>query len=283
MLTLCGAVLFIALVIVLRVRRFISKRRQRRLCVEPTGLRHRTIEPAEMSEIRTPPFGSRNYTSTLRDFRYPLFIDTETTGLHSRDGIITLAMIRLDVENSSISHAHFIFDPLCKSHAEAEAIHKIDDWTVRHQPLFGEYISEIDKIIRSCDGIVCHNATFDIRFLRDAYQKYGAIFPDLPVDCTMLEARQRGEASSLSKCAGRIGLKRNSEAHGALEDALLCMKIWLAFKDLELDGIPDSLPEDFSNFSPVPEHPMILPRRSNKAKWDAYQRCLRLISEHEPS
>lgn len=208
--------------------------------------------------------------TTLRPFRRPLFIDCETTGLHSTDGIITLAMISLNLDDGSICCNHFIFDPLCKSHPAAEAVHEIDDWTIRHQPLFGEHLKEIDSIIRNADGIVCHNAKFDMSFLLRSYEKYGVSLPDLPVDCTMVEARYRGESASLTRCAARIGLKRSGNTHGAMEDAVMCLRIWLNYRNIQFGNLPGKPYQSFSNYRDVPERPEVLPRRGNKAKWKRY-------------
>ena len=70
-----------------------------------------------------------------------LFLDVETTGLHSDDRVVPLAMLLLERDESEgsemkFSILHLVFDPGRRSHPRAEAVHGYDDWTWRHQNAF---------------------------------------------------------------------------------------------------------------------------------------------------
>lgn len=203
----------------------------------------------------------------------PIFIDIETTGLHSGDGIVSLAMLRIDALGTSTQTAtakHLIFDPLKKSHPMAESVHGIDDWVIRHQELFGQRIDEIEEFISRCDTMVFHNASFDLPFLKREFEKYGRSLPERPVQCTMEEARSQGRKASLTNCAAALGLGRQSAKHDAYEDAVLCLRVWLAFLGNEslVGEVPDAF--GYENLSAVPARPDTLPRRDNRKKWASF-------------
>ena len=211
-----------------------------------------------------------NATCNMKKLENPVFLDVETTGLHSDDGIVSLAMIRIDKLNTSqqrVYHLNLIFDPLKKSHPIAEKVHGIDDWTIRHQPLFGQHVNEILDFLRPADGIVCHNAKFDISFLKREIEKSGNQMPEIQIQCTMEEARSRGfHSASLSSCASRLGQYRYQEKHNAMEDAVLCMKIWLNFQGINHENYNILSGKTFENYISPPHRPDVLPRRNNKRK-----------------
>ncbi|MBO1361509.1 3'-5' exonuclease [Acetobacter sacchari] len=207
---------------------------------------------------------------TLRYVEKPLFIDVETTGLHSTDRIVTLAMIKLISRHGcsiKISTSHFIFDPMKKSHPEAEKVHGIDDWVLRHQQIFLEKIEEIKSIISDCDAIVCHNSDFDLKFLKAEFEKCGSEFPNIETQCTMREAQAQGQyPASLASCAARIGFRLDRINHDAAQDAYLCAAIWCRAFGIVLPTDYATTKIPYENILEVPERPSNLPRRDNKKK-----------------
>lgn len=226
-------------------------------------------EPSPKSHLSPNP-STPMMSSTLKKLQNPIFFDVETTGLHSDDGIVSLAMIRIDnlqTVDQKVYHLNLIFDPLKKSHPIAEKVHGIDDWTIRHQPLFAQHVNEILDFLRPADGIVCHNAKFDIPFLRREIEKSGNRMPEIQIQCTMEEARFKGFHSvSLMSCASRLGQYRYQEKHNAMEDAVLCMKIWLNFQGINHENYNILSGKTFENYISPPDRPEILPRRNNKKK-----------------
>ena len=199
-------------------------------------------------------------------FRCPVFLDVEATGLRASDRVVSLGMLRLDtLEDGRPRWAtmSLIFDPLKASQPEALRVHGLDDWTLRHQPLFGAHIADIVRFLERADGIVCHNAAFDIAILMRAFQEWHVDFPPLPVECTLDLARKQGlKPATLSACAERLGLQRRNSQHSALEDAALCAAVWLKWRGTDVP-VPSSHDVAYANWQPVPLRPRKLPLRRN--------------------
>ncbi|MGC5747377.1 3'-5' exonuclease [Gluconobacter sp. NFX36] len=211
----------------------------------------------------------KNTSKTLKFFKCPIFLDIETTGLHSDDRIVSLSIVRclLNDEKPTVEVMNLVFDPLKKSHPMAEKVHQLDDWMLRHQDVFGQHISEISEMLESGDCLVAHNANFDISFLEREFERWGQPMPQKPVFCTMVEAQQQGwRPANLSACISRIGMQRQSSQHLAVEDALMCMGLWWHWLGIgAVQSDPQSWPK-FSNLRPFPTRPNTLPRRDNKKK-----------------
>ncbi|MEJ5141355.1 3'-5' exonuclease [Gluconobacter albidus] len=210
-----------------------------------------------------------NSSKTLKFFQCPIFLDIETTGLHSDDRVVSLSLVRclFEDEKPKVHAMNLVFDPLKKSHPMAENVHKLNDWMLRHQDVFGQHITEIAEMIESGDCLVAHNANFDVPFLEREFERWGRSMPQKPVFCTMVEARRQGwYPATLKACAERIGIQRQSAQHLAIEDALICMALWWNWLGLgSVQSNPERWPK-FSNLRPFPERPDNLPRRNNKKK-----------------
>jgi DNA polymerase III subunit epsilon len=204
-------------------------------------------------------------------------LDTETTGIHSNDRIVSFAGITLDTaeladDKFSVLISHLIFDPGRKSHPRAEAVHGYSDWVLRHQEPFSDYADLIRENVEAADLIVAHNAEFDLNFLNREFALLGQTLPEKPVLCTMTEYRSRyvGKAN-LDTVLTSIGLARSGVTHGALEDAWLTMMayVWLNKVPINylpasvLDGNNVSSPTNMKPVPPLPDGP--LPRRKRKS------------------
>lgn len=194
-----------------------------------------------------------------------VFFDVETTGLYSKDRVISFAAIRfqtgqLDKANLKLQYIYLIFDPGKKSHPRAEEIHGYDDWTLRHQEKFSDHASMVHEFLSSAHLIVAHNATFDVEFLNREFSLCNFDAIATPVWCTMREWRQRypGLPSSLDAVCRHYELDRSGKRHGALEDAWLVMMLSLVSRGIKAgnflaDGIPSGPPLNF--ISPPPLSP----------------------------
>jgi DNA polymerase III subunit epsilon len=202
-------------------------------------------------------------------------VDVETTGLHSRDRIVTLGAIHLPTAPlaEGLFEArclHLVFDPGRKSHPEAAFVHGYDDWTLRHQQPFAEHADTIRHFIYSGDLILAHNVSFDLRFINDEMVRAGkAARFNRPIYCTMNGYRDRfghGSAALGSVCA-QIGLARAESRHGALEDAWMALMIYLWLHGCPYRA-PFNLPAESRgpvNLLPCPPRPEgRLPRRKSK-------------------
>lgn len=203
-------------------------------------------------------------------------IDVETTGIHSTDRVVSLGAIWLSTHCLSepslpISYLHLIFDPLKKSHPEAEKVHGYDDWMLRHQEPFWRYAPAIRRFLHSGSVIVAHNAEFDLGFINREMELAGeSARLKRPSFCTMLEYRRRhGSPANLTAASGRIGLSREGGRHGALEDAWLALMVYLNLHGYDCIKPFSEASQELGIFNqlacpPRPEGP--LPRRDNKAK-----------------
>jgi DNA polymerase III subunit epsilon len=206
-----------------------------------------------------------------------MFLDVETTGLHSTDrvvclGALTLETAKLQTFPFDVAMLHLVFDPMKKSHREAERVHGWDDWTLRHQDLFADHAEAIRAAIDAADLVVAHNASFDIGFIDRELTMAGLTMPTKPVECTMRAWRARGlPRATLSAVCGHLGLGRAGDVHGALEDAGLAMQAWLALHSsaVRLGQIAYPPP---SNLKPAPPRPDgSLPRRRSRKPSSADQ------------
>lgn len=203
-----------------------------------------------------------------------IFFDVETTGLFSRDRVVSFAAIRvqtgqLDKANLNLQYIYLIFDPGKKSHPRAAEIHGYSDWTLQHQEKFSDHASTIYEFLSSADLIVAHNAAFDVEFLNREFSLCGFEAIDAPVWCTMWEWRRRfpGLPSSLDAVCTHYGLGRSGKRHGALEDAWLVMMISLVSRgsraaDSLVGSCPNDPPNNFISPPPLPAGP--LPRTRKK-------------------
>jgi DNA polymerase III subunit epsilon len=204
-------------------------------------------------------------------------IDTETTGLNSSDRIATLAIYLLDCSSVAagvpqVKTKHLVFDPMKKSHPQAQAVHGLDDWMLRHQPMFVEHLNEIRDFLSQADAYVGHNINFDIRYLEREFDLCGEAFPSRPVFCTMKHAKTRYDQCNLKYVSAQYGLSRQRSSHSAAEDAWLTMMIYIGIFSKYPVKTQNYLPIPFDNFAKVPPRPIgELPRRSNTTKLKAFR------------
>ncbi len=196
-------------------------------------------------------------------------IDVETTGLHSRDRIVTLALVGVTGYRVEGTCYYAIFDPGKKSHPEAEKVHGWSDWTLRHQSSFKNLAAGFHKLLSEADMLIGHNIAFDLGFLNREFEMCGLPPISTKNFCTMLAYRDKfpGQRASLTACMAAIGLQRRSKTHNAIEDALMAANLygWM-HGQREYKSIPEDnpLPGNFVVPPPVPEG--VLPRRKRLKK-----------------
>ena len=205
-----------------------------------------------------------------------LFVDVESTGLHSADRIVSLGAIRLSTFEMltgvlQFDQIHLIFDPGRKSHPKAEEVHGYDDWILRHQQPFSDYAAPLFDFISSAGLVVAHNAEFDKSFLAREFEAAGLQMPLMQSYCTMQAYRGLGlgGSASLSAICSRLAIGQRGQRHDALHDAWLAMQVYLWLHKSVLWQTPFSViaePElqNLRDFPPRPEG--LLPRRKAKRK-----------------
>jgi DNA polymerase-3 subunit epsilon len=79
--------------------------------------------------------------------------------------------------------------------------------------------------------LVAHNAAFDVRVLRQAFDRAQLRWPEPPVLCTVAMARRFAplvRQRSLGPLAGSLGIEPEGDAHRALVDAETCGRVFAA-------------------------------------------------------
>ena len=78
--------------------------------------------------------------------------------------------------------------------------------------------------------LIAHNARFDVRVLRQAFERAGLDWPSPPALCTVMLARRFAPLArkrALAPLAGSLGIEVD-EVHRALPDALTCARVFCA-------------------------------------------------------
>ncbi len=165
--------------------------------------------------------------------RLPLaFLDVETTGLTPEVGDrvceIAIAQTRAEAVEDTWSS---LVNPERPISPGAFAVNQIRDRDVRGAPFFAELA---DKVQLRLDGrvIVCHNAPFDLGFMRSELGRIGRRLQALTVIDTLQIARRcfRFRSNSLSSVAESLGIA-TPRAHRALSDALTTHAVFLEFAE----------------------------------------------------
>jgi DNA polymerase-3 subunit epsilon len=168
-----------------------------------------------------------------------LFVDVETTGLSYEDRVITLGCVELDLVAlqdgaDATRTGHWIFNPGRASNPFAAAVHGYDDWTLKCQPAFSAHADELIAPFERAELVVAHNAAFDERFLSTEFSLCGHTLAPARFHCTMRAYKTKhARPGGLDKVIAHMGLEARGKLHGALEDAWLCMRVWLW-----LNGLP---------------------------------------------
>ncbi|MGE4407035.1 exonuclease domain-containing protein [Pseudomonas sp.] len=252
----------------------------RRLMRSPTGERsadsERTLDQEDFPARREPE-SVTSHQGTREPPDIPggkiLFFDTETTGLHSTDRIVSFAGILLDPSGLAngefrMDGCHFVFDPGRKSHPRAAEVHGFSDWFLRHQEPFSAHVGTIEAMFSGASLAVAHNAAFDADFVAREFIDCGREPPTTPLFCTMQAWRDVvGGRSSLSAVCATLGLERCGQHHGAMEDAYLAMMVYLSLRGGGLMFPFEQMgrlanPTNVQDVPPLPDGP--LPRRKRR-------------------
>lgn len=161
-----------------------------------------------------------------------IILDTETTGLDPQKGdrLIEIGCIELINRIPSGREYHCFIDPERDVPKEAEAVHGISTEFLRGKPKFAEVARDFLGFIGE-DGLVIHNAAFDIGFLNFELGRLslGQIAMDR-VTCTLQLARRRHPAgpNNLDALCKRYGIDNTKRTkHGALVDSLLLAEVYI--------------------------------------------------------
>jgi len=161
-----------------------------------------------------------------------IVLDTETTGLDPKSGdrLIEIGCVELVNRIPSGREFHRFINPERDVPAEVVKVHGLSGAFLADKPLFAAVAGEFLEFIAG-DGLVIHNAAFDIGFLNAELGRLllGAITMDR-VTCTLQLARRRHPAgpNSLDALCKRYGIDNTKRTkHGALVDSLLLAEVYV--------------------------------------------------------
>jgi len=165
--------------------------------------------------------------------------DTETTGLHSKDGdrIIEIALVEVSRDPDAPFY-HTLIDPVQadgerrKVSPEAFGVHGISDAMLVGKPTFAQCLPGIVEFL---DGspLIFHNAAFDMEFIRDECMEAGFVWEEVPIIDTLRLAGEEFPNSrhSLDALCNRFGIDLSVRTkHSALVDTQLLAKLYLQWK-----------------------------------------------------
>ena len=162
-----------------------------------------------------------------------VFVDVETTGLTGNDRVVSLGAVWLSTASVGngpfpVSFVHLIFNPERNCHPEAAKVHGYSDRLLSQQETFSVRAEFLSHYLNCAELIVAHNASFDISFINRELRHAGESLLSSPTYCTMEACRERRFVSAgLDSVCQKIGIRRSSRQHGALEDSWLAMSVYL--------------------------------------------------------
>lgn len=164
-----------------------------------------------------------------------VIVDTETTGLSpEEDRIIEIGCIEMINRTLTGRRFHQYLNPGRSISQEAQAVHGITEAFLQDKPVFSDRAEKLLAFLSDAELII-HNAPFDTGFIDNEFRRCDQKWQKLTAHCQITDslqlARQRhpGQRNSLDALCKRYGIDNtHRELHGALLDAHLLAKVWLA-------------------------------------------------------
>jgi DNA polymerase-3 subunit epsilon len=160
-----------------------------------------------------------NTTSAQTASMSYVVLDVETTGLSPNDDrILEIALVRLAPNGAPIDEWTTRLDP--EGPVGATHIHGITQADVDGKPLFRSLASQLAELLGGLP-VVAHNATFDLAFLRNEFDRAGWDMPWLSSFCTLdgsYDYFPSLDRRRLADCCWAAGVHQE-QAHSALGDA----------------------------------------------------------------
>lgn len=167
-------------------------------------------------------------------------LDTETTGLSAQvDRIIEIGCIKMR-HRRPVEKFHTFLKVDKAVSAEAVKVHGITNAMLADKPVFSDVMDDFLAFVAD-SALVIHNAAFDMGFLEAELARAGCrvVLSDLcPVIDTLMLARKRypGQKNNLDALCKRFGIDiSHRQAHGALKDADLLVKVYLQLTTEQVD------------------------------------------------
>ena len=176
-----------------------------------------------------------------------IVLDTETTGLESKQGDRLIEVGALEMFNRCLTGESFheYVNPERDIPMEAQAVHGITEEFVQDKPLFSDVADAFIEFIRGAELII-HNAPFDLGFLDNELalvaKKTGRSYPKIADICKITDslklARQKhpGQKNNLDALCRRYGINNaHRQVHGALLDSEILADVYLSMTGGQAD------------------------------------------------
>jgi len=202
-----------------------------------------------MGNLLEGPWGGESATKDQwNDQTEYIVIDTETTGLFKKDRIVEIACIAFK-NGKMLEEWSTLVNP--SRDVGPTHIHKITPSMLSIAPSFSQISNDLLRLLNG-RVIVCHNASFDIRMLKQEFER-----TSIDVDfgnpfCTMIAARQTlpSGLDSLSEACKELGIQIDG-VHSALGDARMAMALFKHVGESE-QNISPALGAYDPNQNPIP-------------------------------
>ena len=164
-----------------------------------------------------------------------IILDTETTGLSTREGhrIVEIGCIELDNLVPTKNKFHCYLNPGRKVSEKALEVHGYTDEFLSRQKRFDQIVDEFLNFIRE-KRLVIHNAEFDLSHLNNEMKILGKEKIKNEIVDTLILARNKfpGSSNSLDSLCKRYRIDNSRRVkHTALIDCDLLAKIYVNLLD----------------------------------------------------
>ncbi len=177
-----------------------------------------------------------------------IVLDTETTGLESRQGhrIIEIGCVEISNRRLTNNRFHQYINPQREIDEGAVEVHGITTEFLAGKPLFKDIVEDFLAFVKGAELII-HNAPFDVGFINNELKLLSSSLAQIEDSCSILDtlsmARQMhpGQKNSLDALCKRYEINNSSRTlHGALLDAEILADVYLSMTGgqvrLSLDG-----------------------------------------------
>lgn len=180
----------------------------------------------------------------MSESRRLVFLDTETTGLEpvEEHRVIELACLEMKARVLTGEQCRWLLDPQREIDLDAVRIHGITNADLKGRPLFTEIAGAFIEFVRG-SVLVMHNAPFDLGFIKAELERAGyaepieSVYAGVIDTLTMAREMHPGQRNSLDALCQRykVDASAREAGHGALLDATLLAKVYLAMTSGQLD------------------------------------------------
>lgn len=164
-----------------------------------------------------------------------IVLDTETTGLYTRDGnrILEIGCVEIISRRATGNNFHEYINPERDSESGALEKHGLTTEFLSDKPVFADIVDAFCEYIRDAEVII-HNASFDVGFLNAEFARlslppFEEHVSKITDSLAMARSMHPGKRNSLDALCERYGISNAHRTfHGALLDADLLVEVYLA-------------------------------------------------------